>query len=624
VGIRGHTWIRTLGVVTLAWLVLGLRPVAMAADPTFAFDPASGVAGQEVTISGSGWNPDDGDVKVFLPGADADTDPPWTNAPVDDTGGFSKKVQIPVLAAGLQSFLACQTCNFLSGDSPPFHTATFNILPDLKLDQQRGSPGTAISVTGSGWSQNDGDVTLFVSREASIVPANLLVAISPLADGTLGEDSTFNVPPRSKGTYTFFACQQCANGDKERSIEVPFEITDQPVKPSSPALSLQPDTASVGQQVTASGVGWSDSAGLVSVFADESDMFAAETPLGTAWVSGGVFNTTVTVPDTQAESLTMFACQRCGDSDLEALARLSIEEAAQPHPLLQVLPTTGSPGREVRATGTGWPDGEVTVFARRSTSAERVALERATATDGAFEQTLTVPRMRAGPIEIGACQRCGMPNELSYVVPFTVVSAKQDHPSLNVEPRSVQPGDIVTISGTGWLAKNGEVTVYLEQAGTDDRKTVWFHLTPERDGTFSTDVEAPDRDPGTYRVVACQRCDDARGFRQATKSLAISGGSDLRLLGAAAAVALLVAAFLTWLLLRRGPRSGRPRRTDAPDQPDPHLPAELPVVRVVFDDTFDVQVRADAGGPTHVELPSLDVLTRPDPGPLADQVEVTQ
>jgi len=141
-------WLSACGVVVLAWLVLPLAPVDTAVDPTVTFDPPSGVAGQEVTLSGSGWEPFE-DVNVYGPGVTAETGEPWRQAEADGSGEFRVTATIPTLPAGRQSFFACQVC-VGSGDPITGYSATFDVLRDLRFDPTEAPPGTDVGVTGSG------------------------------------------------------------------------------------------------------------------------------------------------------------------------------------------------------------------------------------------------------------------------------------------------------------------------------------------------------------------------------------------------------------------------------------------------------------------------------------------
>jgi hypothetical protein len=598
-------------------LLVGVRP-ALAVGEAWLFTPAAGSAGQTVNASGTGWNPTAGPVYLFLPSAVIDPDPAnaWTQAPVDTDGAFSIDVQVPALPARTHKFYACQICVFNDAD-PPNATTSFTVLPAFVPAVSAGLPGTSVAVTGSGWQPGVQPVSLYTSRESVGDPAALIVSIPVLKDGAFAAGSAFVVPGLAAEPHTFVACQNCGLGEKEIAVDVPFEVTVADPE-NAPTLLLNPVRQAVGGNVTATGSGWSLDAGQVFVYADQADLDNGQAPLATTDVlDGGEINVTLTVPDRQAASLTFYACQECGDSDLEARATLTIVAQAVANPVLEVAPGSGAPDDELVATGTGWLDGPVTLVIRRSPGVGRIDLATATATDGVFEQALTVPDTEAGAAQLVACQRCEAPDRIEDVIPFTVLSPSVARPVLDIGSRSVKAGEVVTVAGADWAVEDGEVTVLIGTSGTDDPTDVWFRVEPDADGTFSEDVEVPERGSGNYRVVACQRCDETPHPR-ATRALAINGASNLRLVaGAGGGVVLLLAVLLGVMLLRR-PR----RMPPVPEGEEPEPAAATPGVRPVPDETFDVASRTAPYRPEGFELPGIDIVTRPDPIPPAEKVEV--
>lgn len=624
-GIGDYKGIGSLGlVVALAWLALALPPVAVAIGETFDFDPTSGVADQVVIVRGTNWIAGE-EVRLFPPGVDPGIAEPWETATALEDGTFVKDVALPRLPAGSYNFFACQACVFGGGDESPIAFATIDIQRHFALDSAKALPDTVVGFSGSGWSPDDGNVMLFASREESLNLANTLANVPPLDDGTLGDAGTFTVPGRPAAKYTFVACQLCDLGSKALVFEVDFEITEDPppAEELDPDLELDPVKQSVGEEVTVHGTGWSNTAGPVSVYADESDVVAGRDVRVTAAVSGGEFSTTLVVPDRNVKLLTVFACQLCGDSELEAETTLTITTAPVQKPVLRIRPATGRPGESVTATGAGWLDGPVTVSARRTEDGPRTHLATPTASNGGFKQELTVPPMDRGPIEIAACQRCGTADESAYVVQFTIVAEPVARPVLTVEPQDVEPGDTVTLSGAGWSADDGVVKVYLEPERMRGLRNLWLEAVPDLDATFSAALQARDLDDGTYRVVACQRCGSGLGQPRARKLLEISsGGPNPLMLVAAGGGGMLVVGALVTLLLRRRHRT-LPARPSGPDRPETAPPPEPPVVHVVADDMFEVEPSHVTAKPAGFELPSLDIVPLPDPVPLADQVEVT-
>ncbi len=592
---------------------------AAAAGEAWSFTPPSALAGQTITASGTGWDPDPytGPVYLFLPGIDPNPSNAWMSADVSADGTWSIEVTVPSYQAGQYRFFACQICSFIDSPGPPNAETYLNVLAVFTPAVSQALPNTSVPVTGSGWSPNEA-VSLYTSIGTLGQPDSLVGTVMPISDGTFDNAAAFTVPGIPAGKYVFVACQGCTYGSEALTVDVPFVVTTVP-NDTLQTLAVAPAKQAVGEDVSVSGTGWSLTDGDVSVYADIADLGAGLDPLATTTVlSGGEINTTVTVPDRGVDSLTLYACQVCGDSDLEARATLTIAERSVPVPILEVQPTSGAPDDQLQATGTGWLDGPVTLVIRRSAGVGRVDLATATAVDGVFEQELAVPDMDPGQAEIVACQLCSGADRIEDIVAFTVLSPQIDNPVIALDRRSVEPKARITVSGADWAPDDGEVTVLIGPAGDEEPTDVWFRVQPAEDGAFTEEVEAPDRDNGQYKVVACQRCDESE-HPVATAPLAINGGLDLLLVvgGAGGGLALLLTALLGVMLLRR------PGRVAASPEPSPPpTPTARPDVRLVMDDDLQVGWQDASDRPAGFKLPAIDIVARLDPAPLADNVEV--
>jgi hypothetical protein len=180
-------------------------------------------------------------------------------------------------------------------------------------------------------------------------------------------------------------------------------------------------------------------------------------------------------------------------------------------PTVSPNPNGALPGQTVIITGTGWgpsSDGYVYVFLDRSAA----PLARATPNAaGSFSEPLTVPSKPPGTYSFFACQLCGDVDggERSAIFFFTITP-----PALTLSPATAPPGQTVTATGTGWRPadRGGEVRIFADpSAVTDPSATPLATATPESAGTFSVPLTVPNKPPGTYRFVACQRCNDPDG-----------------------------------------------------------------------------------------------------------------
>ena len=351
-------------------------------------------------------------------------------------------------------------------------------------------------------------------------------------------------------------------------------------------------------------------------------MEAGAARLGTAEVTRGGFAANVPAPDQAPGPATFYACQLCSaEGQLEAEARFTITEVPVVETNLQVTPASGRAGNRVTATGSGWRDGEpVSLFLRRSgTSGPGQELARAEVVDDAFTKALRVPAGNDGSYDVVACQGCGAADQLTRAVAFTVLPALVE-PRVAVDPASADPGERVTLTGSGWSPAEGKVAILLEGSSPDsDASTAWLSIRPRLDGTFARSVVVPDRDAEAYVVRACQRCGAGEAVREATAGLEITGlpeptpDDDGWLVVALVIAALVLAGLVTARLLHRGPWN--------PPDPDELETAIKPNVDVYPDDALRVEVQEPPGAPSR--LPTLEIVVHDVRAHLTTQVEVS-
>jgi hypothetical protein len=89
-------------------------------------------------------------------------------------------------------------------------------------------------------------------------------------------------------------------------------------------------------------------------------------------------------------------------------------------------------------------------------------------------------------------------------------------PTLSVNPTEGDPGDSVTVSGSGW---SGGETVYLwfivnlGEDGTQRYDTAWYHLgmpTVADDGTFTADATVPELAESGAQHISANNIDGSR------------------------------------------------------------------------------------------------------------------
>ena len=254
------------------------------------------------------------------------------------------------------------------------------------------------------------------------------------------------------------------------------------------------------------------------------------------------------------------------------------------------------------------------ILHRSGTSGPGQELARAEVVDEAFTKTLLVPTGIDGSYDVVACQGCGGPDELTRAVAFTILPSLVE-PRVAVDPASAEPGERVTLTGSGWSTAEGRVAIFLEGSGPDgDGSTAWVSIRPRPDGTFARSAVVPERDAEAYVVRACQGCDPSEGSREATAELEITEipgpTPDYYWLVAVLVIALVLAGLVT-------ARDHIRRRRD----PEKRRGAVKPKVDVHPDDTLRVEVQESPGAPSR--LPSLEIFVHEVRADLTTQVEVS-
>ncbi|MFV0307439.1 MAG: hypothetical protein ACK5OX_06825 [Desertimonas sp.] len=97
----------------------------------------------------------------------------------------------------------------------------------------------------------------------------------------------------------------------------------------------------------------------------------------------------------------------------------------------------------------------------------------------------------------------------------TSARAAPTSPTVQLNPATGAPGDIVTASGTGFA--DGTLELHLDQLGT-----ALAEPTPSTDGGFTQRFVIPRTEPGPHTVIACLDRRDTRCAQRATASIRVT------------------------------------------------------------------------------------------------------
>jgi len=141
---------------------------------------SSGIVGENITVTGSGFAADETDIKIFFAGEAV-----VTEISADDAGYWQQGFEVPEMPAGNYSVTA-------EGDvtsEEAVGTLTFRIDPDIVLSPDSGHVGTDLTVTGQGFAA-DRDVNIMYD-------GSLKAAVPTDAKGSF--EASFIVPASEHG-----------------------------------------------------------------------------------------------------------------------------------------------------------------------------------------------------------------------------------------------------------------------------------------------------------------------------------------------------------------------------------------------------------------------------------------
>lgn len=432
-GQRRTLWALLAGMAILsALLARGVleSPAARALEdpPILALSPSSGAPGDLITMTGSKW-PTGDNIRLFASEEEAyyETGLLVAATPEGD-GTINVQFQVPDLDVGQYGFYACWDCG---PGSDYFDSTTFTVTekpvldPSLDLDPAEGSQGDEVLVSGSGWLPEDGPVAVFADGGLSVDPSFALESFE-VPEGAFS--GTLTVPDLMPGERTFYACQRCNDPRGPSATRTFLSLMPSPVPDPDPprpdptqatsgaasalTFALSPASRRPGREVTASGTGWNDDLGAVSIFVDEADSTDPALALVSEPVSNGGFTTKFAAPGIEPDTYEFFACQACGQATgLTQVAAFTVLSKPVAEQSLSLDPPSAQPGERVTVSGAGWAPrrGPVLLFSDvgESDDPSNALVTAQPLGDGTFEATLEIPDAEAADYTYYACQDCG-------------------------------------------------------------------------------------------------------------------------------------------------------------------------------------------------------------------------
>jgi hypothetical protein len=202
-------------------------------EPGLTIDPEEGTVGTTVTVEGHGFAEDEEDIELrYYVNGDYETVADDIEA--DEDGWWEVSFQIPSSARG-DHYIDAQ------GDDSELRDveeATFEVMPEISLEESSGSVGDNIMMTGSGFAADERDITILFEGEAVFTEIR--------ADDKGYWEENFVVPEMPTGTYSVTAEGEYT--PEEDISALSFEI--------GPGLVLSPYEGHVGMNLTVTGGGF--------------------------------------------------------------------------------------------------------------------------------------------------------------------------------------------------------------------------------------------------------------------------------------------------------------------------------------------------------------------------------
>lgn len=437
-------------VLTLALLVAAL-PLAPVLAASITALPNTGTPGSYVTITGSGFTPNDTGFLITFGSTSFITN---TGA-VNGSGVLTTSFQVPPVARG--SYSISVNDGAISGST----LYPFTVTPGITtITPTSGTVGTTVTVNGNGF-QASSSVEIFfddISRGTTTASATGVIP-----------SFTFTVPAGTKGAHTVKGVDSVGP-----SATRSFTIT--------PKITLAPDEGGVGDAVVITGTGFAADDTMDILF--DNVVQSGATASADA---NGSFSATMTIPVASRGSHTIKARD---DNFNSATATLTIG-----HNITATPSNNLKAGDTLTINGNGF-DANKTMTITWNGAA--IATSPATVTSsaaGVFTATVTIPGTSAGNYTVTVSDGV---NSATATVAVTLTT------SISLATSQASPGHVgteLTISGTGYTA--GTITI------TDTTAAVTLATTTSDAGAFSVTFTIPEGTGGSHTITVS----DAAGIR---------------------------------------------------------------------------------------------------------------
>ena len=448
---------------------------------TLKVDPKSGLAGEELTVSGVGYST--GTATIYHTGV---ADVPGTGDPVP--GDFTKIGSASVSGGSFSTPVTAGDAFTAAGNNLVARSSTgqWGPLAEFTVNGAISIPdsvtkGTDLTIKVSKWSA--GEITRATINGANMYTVGTTGAVDTVADSD-PVVYRFAPPTLDEGAAEF----KIRVGDGallgEQTLVLYATKTDEAEKSAGQKnidivgidLTVSPSTVVVGQEVTVTGSGFVDGEQIASLSIGGVTVLDQVAAIDRGVASGGRVVAAFIVPANAklagADDYTI----SLGDGTRTGSAMVTIAERT-----LTVSPAESRIGSRIDLSGTGWPTGTGSNLVGIYYGGNQLS-STITNSSGEWSATITVP----GTADVGKTNTVAAK---ASVGADDNVTMEEDHdtpaPVVNVSPAQAQRGDTVTVSGENFHTFR---PVTIDIGGS--------HVTPsatttDGDGSFSVAVLVP-------------------------------------------------------------------------------------------------------------------------------------
>jgi len=428
---KTHNALRLLVVLAFVCTLVGTLTLSASAT-SVAVSASTGQVGQIITVSVS-------DAPTGLPISVRFDAGALTTTPADvvtgTTGTAVCTVAIPASPAGEHTLTV-----YVAGAPSE---GTFVVTPSISISPIRGTVGTAVTLVGNGFTPGTSAGVSVATGELiapSLLPSGVSVIVQP--------DGSFNVtgaiPDVGAGTYAITASDKAGN-----------TVTKAAALTIDPLLTITPNHAMSGKNVTVTGSGWPTSGNV--------DLYIGGTATSNFWATvtadaSGKLNQIVTMkPSVTPGTWQVAGIGGTPPNEVIASAFFTVDPR-----VLIMTPLQGPIGTKVVVTGNDFtPDRDVSFFWTSPTIYWGAAT---TDSNGAISPTtLYIPATgtKTGAANLAIAVDYGADGILQVLGGDDLFGYWQfmvTKPTMAVSPTTGAVGSAVTITGSGWVP-NSDVTV---------------------------------------------------------------------------------------------------------------------------------------------------------------------